>query len=63
MQEILKKVFDSNFNMKLCGRENCKELLLELEKMYPNEVFGDRSSGVLDINKIRKYLLQKGNLE
>lgn len=63
MQEILKKVFDSDFNMKLCGRENCKELLLELEKMYPNEVFGDLVSGVLDINKIRKYLLQKGNLE
>ena len=52
-------VFDNEGNIRLCGREACKDLIIELSKKYPGVYFGNISTGMLNVEEVKKY---RGNL-
>lgn len=49
------KVLTEEGELKLCGREACKELIILLKEEHPHEYFGNETTGQLDIETVRKY--------
>lgn len=55
--ETLKAIiFDKDWNVLSCGRENCKELIMLLEEAYPDVDFGNAETGFMNIENIKLYL-------
>ena len=52
---LFHNVFDENEEVKLCGREHCKALIIAMEEAFPGELFGNRETGFMDVFKIRRY--------
>ena len=50
------KVFDDTGAVKLCGREACKDLIMEMNKHYPYINFGDIKTGIMRIDIIKEYV-------
>lgn len=54
--KIYEEVFEENGDIKSCGREKCKELILEMTKVYSNVNFGNKETGFMHIENIKKYI-------
>ena len=52
---LFHNVFDDNEEVKLCGREACKALIIAMEEAFPGESFGNRETGFMDIFKIKRF--------
>ena len=52
---LFHNVFDENEEVKLCGRDACKALIIAMEETYPGESFGNRETGFIDIFKIKRF--------
>lgn len=63
MSEFLKayeEVFDTAGNVKPCGREKCKRLIILADKLETGVSHGDACTGIMDINSIKSlYAEQK----
>ena len=56
MSEITKlydKVFDTDGNVKLCGRQACAKLIQALQP-YSSENLGDATTGMMNVENIKK---------
>lgn len=60
MKELLEKynqVFDEKGEVKLCGRDKCKLLILECEKYDNlNLIYGNSETGMMNIDNIKKLI-------
>ena len=59
MDEIKKaydEVFDEDGNVRLCGREKCRNLIRLLSDEYLGIYFGDEESGMMQVQNIKKYV-------
>lgn len=55
MEEILElynKVFDEDGNIKPCGRESCKQLIIKMSEKFPEEDFGSKETGFMNTDTI-----------
>ena len=59
IKELYDEVFDSNGNVKLCGREKCKKLIDACKNAYKGVDFGDSETGYMNIDNIKKYVKQE----
>jgi hypothetical protein len=59
IKELYNEVFDENGNVKLCGREKCKELIMACNLKWPDIDFGDLTSGFMNIEKIKFFVNNK----
>lgn len=51
-------VFREDFSVKNCGRDVCRDLIDHLSKLYPNIDFGNSSTGFLNIENIKKVVME-----
>lgn len=51
--EQYNKVFDENGNVKACGREECKKLMLICGQIKPNVDYGVLEDGFMNTNSIK----------
>lgn len=58
VQELYHMVFDNDQNIKACGRDVCKEFLAALHT-ETGESFGDEATGMMHVDKIRRYFADK----
>ena len=49
------RVFDENGDVRLCGRDACRALMLKMEECFPDEKFGNVDTGFIDILKVRRF--------
>ncbi len=56
IMNLYNQVFDENGNIKLCGRETCKQLMLALNEIFKTVKFGDMDSGFLYIDVVKEYI-------
>lgn len=54
MLEKYERVFDENGNVKACGREACKDLISACEQLKPDVDFGNKDTGVMNVENIKK---------
>lgn len=59
MEEKYKKVFDNSGNVKNCGRDVCKELIVACMERWPGIDFGDVESGMMNVENIQKMFGKK----
>ena len=55
LRSLYNEVFDENGNVRSCGRDKCKELIIETEGVFGGR-FGNQETGFMDVKKIKKYL-------
>lgn len=56
MEEFLKlyeKVFNENNNIKICGRQNCINLIEAAQKIEPNIDFGNVKTGFMNTQNLK----------
>lgn len=53
MKELFEVVFDKDGNIKSCGREACKKLILACEKIKPGVDFGNSENGFMNVENIK----------
>lgn len=53
------QVFTYDFNVKPCGRETCKKLIVHLTSLYPSIDFGSVETGFLNTDKIKEVVLKE----
>lgn len=56
---LYNEVFDKNNEVKVCGREKCKNLIKLASTIKPNIDFGDENTGFMNIDnmiQLRKEL-------
>ena len=46
-------VFDENGNIKACGREICKELIVLANQIEKNVKHGDETTGMMEVDTIK----------
>lgn len=46
-------VFDENGNIKACGREVCKELIVLANQIEKNVKHGDETTGMMEVDTIK----------
>lgn len=51
--ELYQEVFSAEGAVKNCGKDKCIELMLALRKLFPLEDFGDASSGMMNMDKVK----------
>jgi hypothetical protein len=54
MLEKYKKVFDEDGEIRLCGREACKDLIMACEEKYAQIDFGNTQTGMMNVENIKK---------
>ena len=54
MKELFEIVFDKDGNVKNCGRDACKKLILKCEQIKPGVDFGNPENGFMNVEKIKK---------
>ena len=64
LNDLYDKVFDSNGNVKNCGREVCRRLIAECNKSCKSDSplhgsFGDEETGIMNIEAIKAFI-EKG---
>lgn len=47
-------VFDESGDVKLCGRNACRDLIFAAAAISPNQNFGDVNSGYMNVENIKK---------
>ena len=58
VRSLVFEVIDQNGNMRACGREKCKELILVLNDMYPNVDFGNPETGFVNQKMLYQYFVK-----
>jgi len=53
LKDLYCSVFDENGEIKLCGREACKRLIVEM-KCYTSVDVGDEDSGFMNVDNMKK---------
>lgn len=53
LKEYYNAVFDENGDIKLCGRDACKKLIVEM-KGYTSVDVGDEDSGFMNVDNMKK---------
>lgn len=53
MKELYDVVFDKNGEIKTCGREACKKLILACEALKPGVNYGNSQTGFMNIENIK----------
>ncbi len=56
MKKLYQEVFNEDGTIKLCGREKCSELIEALSGKYPEEDFGNKKTGMINVEKIKEYI-------
>lgn len=56
IEALVSAVFNPDYTVKNCGRDTCRTLILELQKLDPTLNFGNESTGVLNVEVIRSFL-------
>lgn len=51
--EKYSEVFDSEGQVKLCGRQACKELIVEAQKLDKSTDFGSIEDGLMNVKNIK----------
>lgn len=51
--EKYSEVFDSEGQVKLCGRQTCKELIIEAQKLDKSTDFGSTKDGFMNVKNIK----------
>lgn len=54
-REEYQRVFDENNEIRPCGRDVCTDLILQMQKAFPDETFGDVNTGYMDVFKIKRF--------
>lgn len=54
MMEKYNKVFDENGDIKACGRDACKQLILACMEKWPDIDFGNPETGIMNVENIKK---------
>ena len=57
VSQLIEDVFESDWSIKVCGRDKCKRLMFDLEKLFPGEHFGDTTTGFMQVCKIKEFAL------
>ena len=53
------EAFTDDFNVKPCGRETCKKLIVHLNSLYPSINFGNVETGFLHIDEIKEVVIKE----
>lgn len=53
MRELYEKVFDTNGDIKACGRDACKKLIKACQEIQPNVDFGNVDTGMMHVENIK----------
>ena len=56
IEVLVSTVFNPDYTVKNCGREACRTLILELQKLDPTLNFGNEETGILNVDVIRSFL-------
>lgn len=57
LKEKYNKVFDKNGEIKVCGRDACKNLIQECERKFGENIdFGNADTGMMNVEIIQKYI-------
>lgn len=59
IKKLYVEVFDENGNVRLCGREKCKELIMVCQLKWPDIDFGDITSGFMNVDNIKFFVNNK----
>ena len=54
---LYKELFDENQNLKICGRDKCRQLII-LAKNIKDDDFGNIKHGMLNIDKIKDLYIE-----
>ena len=64
MEEMLKDayetVFDSEGNIKACGRQACINLMRILQYKTGGMILGDMTTGIMDVEAVKEAYAQSG---
>lgn len=55
VSQLIEEIFDENWETKACGRDKCKRLMFDMQKLFPGELFGDTVTGYMKVCKIREF--------
>lgn len=55
LRELYLKVFDKDGNIKVCGRDICKALIITCQDCFPGVDFGDSHTGFMNVENIKKF--------
>ena len=56
LKQLYAEVFDTNGNVKVCGRQSCIDLIDALEYVTgTRDVWGNIQTGAMNIDKINSY--------
>lgn len=54
--QLYNDVFDTQGNIKLCGREKCIDLIMESKKVDGAGYYGDVTTGIMQVDNIKKLV-------
>ena len=64
LKTLYNTVFDSNGNVKLCGRTNCLNLIQYIEGItHTSGIYGDTHSGKMNVEKIKEFVTSQIDVE
>lgn len=55
IKKMYSEVFDENGQVKLCGREKCKDLISAMSQLFPNVDFGSLKTGFMNVENMKIY--------
>ena len=56
LKTLIREVFNSNGEIRPCGREKCKELVSLASQIYPGINFGDPNTGIMNMDTMKELL-------
>jgi hypothetical protein len=57
VEKLYNNVFDVNGEIKLCGRNRCKDLIFACQEKFGKDIdFGSISTGMMNVENIKKYV-------
>jgi len=54
--KLYTEIFDKNGEIKPCGRDKCKKLIMLLSEAEPSIDFGNAETGFMNVDNIRNYI-------
>lgn len=58
VRSLVFEVIDEHGNMRACGREKCRELILVLKEKYPGVDFGNPETGFVNQKMLYQYFVK-----
>ena len=63
LRSLFATVFTKDYVLKVSGRESCRMLIRELEKLEPSTDFGNEKTGFLNLENVIRYGKEHGIFE